>query len=216
MHLIASCTRNSPRFKSPNKNPKKKKAKTWNLQNFAIYKRTINPQLQLQHTIINMKKIKKKTSSFERVHLHYFPDPVLNIGGESKSNLRGQIGDAHALCSDLNRLVGHDTHLLPNQKKKQTFFVSKKLPHLIESKPATVYSLILVERTEKSEARGQQQYLHCGEAAGGDGPRRFPAAAARVGWGIWGRQTLLGLGGLYRLLRPVRVGRNSVYRVIDS
>lgn len=102
------------------------------------------------------------------------------------------------------------------KKKKQTFFVSKKPPHLIESKPATVYSLILVERTEKSEARGQQQYLHCGEAAGGDGPRRFPAAAARVGWGILGRQTLLGLGGLYRLLRPVRVGRNSVYRVIDS
>lgn len=127
MHLIASCTRNSPGFKSPNKNPQKRRSKNMEFAKFRnLQKNKQSPGNSLAlnrnfnfNTQSSTWKKSKKTSSFERVHLHYFADPVLNIGGESKSNLRGQIGDAHALRSDLNRLVGHDTHLLPNQKRSR-------------------------------------------------------------------------------------------------
>lgn len=116
------------------------------------------------------------------MYLQYSLDPVLDIRGESKSNVRGQIGDPHALRNDLNRLLGHDTHLFQTQTRTKTFFVSKKLPHLTETKPATVYSWILVERTGKSGARGKEQYLRGGEAGGVEAPRQFPASGGEDGF----------------------------------
>lgn len=67
------------------------------------------------------------------------------------------------------------------QKRTKTFFVSKKLPHLTETKPATVYSWILVERTGKNSTSAAAR-LAVSKPRGS-----FRRAAARTGFSGDGR-----------------------------
>lgn len=174
MHLITSCTKNSPRFKSPNI---KRKKKSKNMEFAKFHNLHKNKQSPMSITTQSSTCKKKKKHNLSKECTCSIPWTRYSTSGARARVTSGDKLVIPMLCA-MTSIVSLATILIffQTQKRTKTFFVSKKLPHLTETKPATVYSWILVERTGKSGARGKEQYLRGGEAGGVQAPRQFPAS----------------------------------------